>query len=390
MRHEGVRWEGHTHREMHDMLHTDADPGRVVERGAQWDEISAELTEVVAEMDAVREKLGQCWTGEAATAASGLLGEHTERLTSLSRIAGGTGSHINTAGVQLQCARELMPKVPGFPEDAAFALGGVNPLTGVALGSLAGQAARAAWLEGEKQRAVEVMRGHESCSRDIGHMVANDENSRRARDWEVFAGGPGASDFPVELDPHADGLGAGGPTGVPPRGSGEGFAFDDAPVAPAGRGACEPVAGAVGGTTAVSSSAEADPRGHGAHPASAQQAAGQAGGPQAQAWQVGAGRGGARGGARPSGGAGAAQAAQPWSGAAPSVLGRGPGEARQGEARPVPPRAPGVGGPSLYGPLGQSPADGRGSEQEWRRKVPHEEGLFGVEGLLAAPRVIGE
>ncbi|ATE55244.1 PPE domain-containing protein [Actinosynnema pretiosum] len=393
MRHEGVRWEGHTHREMHDMLHTDADPGRVVERGARWDGISAELTEVVAEMGEVRKKLGECWKGEAATAASGLLGEHVERLTGLSRIAGGTGCHITTAGVQLQCARDMMPEVPGALEDAASALAGANPLTGVVLGSLVGQAARAAWLESRKRRAVEVMRGHESNSQDISHMVANDENSRRARDWKVFSGGPGASDFPVE--PHADDPSTGGPGGVPPRGSGEGFAFDGVPVTPTDHGVGGPAAGAAGGTTAVSSSAETQHGGREAYPAPAQQQAGQAGGPQAQAWQVGSGgggwgRGGARGGARPSGGAGAAQAAQPWSGAAPPVPGRGPAEARQGEARPVPSRAPGAGGSSLYGPLGQSPTGGRGSEQEWRRKVPHEEELFGLDGLLAAPRVIGE
>ncbi|MCP2094816.1 PPE family protein [Actinosynnema pretiosum] len=386
------------------MLHGGADPEAVAARAADWGRLGGLLAQAAGEMIRISGELEACWTGEAADAARVSVDKHARWFDQLGANAEKASGHTRLAGARLARAIEEMPPVDsGSPWDllADGAAGArVGGPAGFLVGAVAGQWARAALREEQKQRAIAVMRAHESGSWDVEDRVGKNSPPPKPG-W----GTSGDTPFPRgEVD---------GFLGVLPFLRGQSGALPapleqvvpDAPVAepprPSGAAVAEvvPEVIAPSGTTGVSASAPSgvEARWHaltGATPAPQAQTPVQTGASATAVWQPPAARPASGGGARPAGGARSrgvvgGQPAPVLPGPATSVLGQAHGDARAAETRSPARPAAAPATPPMYGPFGSDAGASR-QDREWRRKTPYDANPFGPEGLRVAPKVIGE
>jgi hypothetical protein len=112
----GNRWQGYSHQELYDMLHSG--PGAAASGGVadQWSELAGALTDIQQELNAGVRDSGATWTGSAGDAARGALGPLGEWAQQASTAADVMRISTELQGDLLSKARAAMPAPIPVPQ----------------------------------------------------------------------------------------------------------------------------------------------------------------------------------------------------------------------------------------------------------------------------------
>jgi hypothetical protein len=165
-----IRWQGFTHKELHRLLHEGSGPAASANPSRRWAEIAGMLTEVGQDLGHAINTSGSAWSGRAASAAYGNLGELVSWAQQSATGAAAMRQSVENQAEFLAKARAEMP----VPEDAAPAT--PDPTGGAATQVLAAQhdnePVEASSSTGA-QRAFEVMTAYQhSTSTNTDGMAA--------------------------------------------------------------------------------------------------------------------------------------------------------------------------------------------------------------------------
>jgi PPE family protein len=112
----GNRWQGYTHQELYDMLHSGPGAAASGEVADQWSELAGALTDIQQEINAGVRGSGATWVGDAGDAARGALGPFGEWAQQAA-----TASDVMRVSAELQGdllgkARAAMPAPIAVPQ----------------------------------------------------------------------------------------------------------------------------------------------------------------------------------------------------------------------------------------------------------------------------------
>ncbi|RZQ59873.1 WXG100 family type VII secretion target [Amycolatopsis suaedae] len=151
------RYEAYSHEAMREEVDTDNDPAAAGEVGGQWAELAGRLRESTDALGALLERSGEAWTGPAAEAMRGVLGQAAGWSADAAELSDALGRSVSAqADIAARARAEMPPPVrydpAGMIREAA-ASGNLLNLAGLS----AAMHARKAEAEAARQKAVDVM-----------------------------------------------------------------------------------------------------------------------------------------------------------------------------------------------------------------------------------------
>jgi hypothetical protein len=171
----GTNWNAYSHRELYEMLHTDASATQVGHQSTLTNTMANSAQDCAKQVQRKQENVPNYWRGDASESAKAALGSHSSGWTETSEFAQQLSTALDRAADALSRAQREMPKpIPADSITAAGAAGGaaagsflgpVGALAGSVLGAGASKIGASVVEANLKAEAVEVMQRYERTLR---------------------------------------------------------------------------------------------------------------------------------------------------------------------------------------------------------------------------------